>query len=126
MEDNVLNYSDIHPKTERKQKTNFKRLNDYSKEKVPSGLSAAKEKKVKENVSGLFSNDNFYENNFKLKKIPNDSFIEKSYIINNAGNLEKKDLIKLYHDKGIHVYNVKEEGLVCYRSAILYIYAKSG
>ena len=109
MEDNVLNYSDIHPKTERKQKTNFKRLNDYSKEKVPSGLSAAKEKKVKENVSGLFSNDNFYENNFKLKKIPNDSFIEKSYIINNAGNLEKKDLIKLYHDKGIHVYNVKEE-----------------
>ena len=30
-------------------------------------------------------------------------------VLNNAGNLEKKDLIKLYHDKGIHVYNVKEE-----------------
>ena len=88
---------------------NYTRINDYSKEKVPFGLSAAKEKKVKENVSGLFSNEQFYENNFKLKQIPNDSFIEKSYTINNAGNLEKKDLVKLYHDKGIHVYNVKEE-----------------
>ena len=110
MEDSVLDYSAIHPKTERKQKMkNYKRINDYSKEKVPFGLSAAKEKKVKENVSGLFSNEQFYENNFKLKQIPNDSFIEKSYTINNAGNLEKKDLVKLYHDKGIHVYNVKEE-----------------
>lgn len=109
LNDSAFEYSDIHPKTERKEKIrNYNRINDYEKPNVPLGLPTAREEKVKENISNLYSSETFFEDNIKLKNVPNSSFVEKSYIVNNANNLEKKDLVKIFTQKGIHVYQVKE------------------
>ena len=81
--------------------------NEYTKPIIPSNLNACQRAKLTQNASH-FEHDRFYEDSFKLKALPDSAIKDQTFMVSNANNLDKKDLMKLFNSNGIHIYNIQE------------------
>ena len=94
-------------KTEDNFKINDRKIIEQETKNMYSGLNQDKIKRISENISQIQGNE-FISNScrFKGKNVNNREI--KSFEINNS-KINGKEIEKAFADKGIHIYDIKEE-----------------
>ena len=82
--------------------------NEYTKPIIPSDFNTTCQRAKLTQDASHFNNERFYEDNFKLKALPDSAIKDRTFTVSNANNLDKKNLMKLFNSNGIHIYNIQE------------------
>ena len=88
-------------------KINARNSIDLATKNMYSELNQDKVKRISENISQIQGNQ-FVNNSSKYKENSNRNGVEKSYEIN-SNNINEREIEKAFAEKGIHIYDLREE-----------------